>query len=557
MSTTALAILELLIGGLALIGARAAWPYRKQPAGLPLVVLFLAGAGYALASGINVLLSDPLWTHLVHHLTYPFGMIVAVTVFYLALEYTDREEFDHPAVLGLFIGIVLIDLAIALTDPVHNLIITERIVTPDGAFERTVANTGPYFWIRIIVAFSIGAVAFAFLLAELPNRRGLYRTQLIAVLLAFTAGILGFLWQTFAAIHPGFDVATVGLLTGGLILLWALFYADFLDAMPIARDVLMESMEDGVIAIDANHRIVDFNNHAATIFRLTDSAIGKQVEHALRESPELLAAFEEDTDERQEIRIQGSEIDRFFSLNISRIERSVKQPDSTMVGRIIVIRDISDEVQQRQELQRKNKRLDQFASLVSHDLRNPLSVALGRVRIAKSDEDLSHLDDIEDALERMEELIGDLLELSRLEQEGDTVEAIELAALATLSWDFVDTPNATLEVASNRTILCSRPNVQRLFENLFRNAIEHGGEQVTVRVGTTDDGFFVEDDGPGIPLEKRDRVLEAGYSASPTGTGYGLTIIREIALDHGWSLAIATSDSGGGRFEFTGVTFVE
>jgi signal transduction histidine kinase len=97
-----------------------------------------------------------------------------------------------------------------------------------------------------------------------------------------------------------------------------------------------------------------------------------------------------------------------------------------------------------------------------------------------------------------------------------------------------------------------------VFENLFRNAIEHGGADVTVRVGQLDDhGFYVEDTGPGIPADVRDAVFEPSHTSASGGTGFGLTIVKRIAEAHGWEVEIAESAAGGARFEFTAVEIAE
>ncbi|WP_239640455.1 sensor histidine kinase [Halogeometricum pallidum] len=90
-------------------------------------------------------------------------------------------------------------------------------------------------------------------------------------------------------------------------------------------------------------------------------------------------------------------------------------------------------------------------------------------------------------------------------------------------------------------------------ENLFDNAVRHGGERVTVTVDRLSDGFSVEDDGPGIPAEERDDVFEYGYSTADDGTGFGLNIVAEIADAHDWDVAVSEGD-GGARFEVTGVS---
>ncbi|PSQ16582.1 hypothetical protein BRD00_10515 [Halobacteriales archaeon QS_8_69_26] len=95
--------------------------------------------------------------------------------------------------------------------------------------------------------------------------------------------------------------------------------------------------------------------------------------------------------------------------------------------------------------------------------------------------------------------------------------------------------------------------LEHVFENLFRNAVEHGGDDVTVTVGALDGGFYVADDGPGIPEDRREEVFDVGTSTAADGTGFGPTIVRHIVETHGWRVRVAESEDGGARFEVTGV----
>ena len=224
----------------------------------------------------------------------------------------------------------------------------------------------------------------------------------------------------------------------------------------------------------------------------------------------------------------------------------------------LMTRWVSYELEHRratEQLERQNERLDNFAGLVAHDLRNPLNVAKGRLELVEDTEDLSHLSSIDRALTRMDEIIEDLLAVTWAGQnlgEAD-LEPCDLAALGTSCWAQVDTSQARLVVDTAPCIYADETRLQRLLENLFRNAIEHAGDDVTLRVGRLDDGFFVEDDGPGIPPEQREKVLKAGYSSDEEGTGLGLSIVKTIADAHGWSLSLAEGREGGARFEVTGV----
>jgi PAS domain S-box-containing protein len=207
-------------------------------------------------------------------------------------------------------------------------------------------------------------------------------------------------------------------------------------------------------------------------------------------------------------------------------------------------------------LERQNDRLDSFASIVSHDLRNPLNVAQGRVQLAQDagadggDENLSAA---LDALDRMESIVERTLTLAR---EGETVgdpEHVDLADVVADSWSTVDTADAALSVETEREVLADPDRLRNLFENLMRNAVDHVGPTVSIRVGDLADGFFVEDDGPGIDPEVADSLFEPGESGTAGNTGFGLAIVQEIATAHGWTVEATTGEEGGARFEVRGV----
>lgn len=214
---------------------------------------------------------------------------------------------------------------------------------------------------------------------------------------------------------------------------------------------------------------------------------------------------------------------------------------------------------QETELRRQNERLVRFASVVSHDLRSPLNVAKLRIQMLEDndvleDSDSEHLDAVHSSLDRMEGIIDDMLTLARGGNTVEETEPIELSSFARRCWNPIDATDATLIVESPLTIEADRSKSRQLFDNLFRNSVEHGGRDVEVRIGPLSDGFYVEDDGPGIPPDDREDVFEAGFTTEKNGIGYGLKIVEEITNAHGWEVEIVEGSVGGARFEFTGVT---
>jgi signal transduction histidine kinase len=214
-----------------------------------------------------------------------------------------------------------------------------------------------------------------------------------------------------------------------------------------------------------------------------------------------------------------------------------------------------------------------------------LNVAVGHLEMARGDCDSEHLGTADDALERMDTIIETTLALARYGQAVTDEEVVDVPALADRCWEMVESPDVSLAVVDDFEIRAAPERLSHLFENLFRNAVEHGStnpdsqarqdavehgstspdsppreaagtrssEEVTIRVGSMDEGFYVEDDGPGIPEDVGEDVLEPGRATTDLGTGFGLAIVKQITEAHGWEVDVTDGDDGGARFEVSGV----
>ena len=225
--------------------------------------------------------------------------------------------------------------------------------------------------------------------------------------------------------------------------------------------------------------------------------------------------------------------------------------------------------------------VNRASSVISHDLRNSLDVAKAHLRAARETSGAEHFEAIATAHDRMERIISDVLAVTRDETVLTPSEAVQVGETARAAWQAVDTDEATLDIGSELpTVTADADRVRRVFENLFRNSVEHGstdnstesddsvGEraagptpseaegagateqtEVTVTVGSLENGFYVADDGVGIAADQREKVTEPGYSTRTNGTGLGLAIVEQIIAAHGWELTVLSSAAGGARFE--------
>lgn len=277
--------------------------------------------------------------------------------------------------------------------------------------------------------------------------------------------------------------------------------------------------------------------------------------------------YDDEDSYQEEIDLLGdgeSVVDResqFEAPDGTRWLRTTKRPwrdeDGSIRGLVGWTVDATEEIERDRRIEEQDRRLDAVADTFAHDLRSPLQLASGYLARARETGDPSDFDDVEDALGRIDEMLGDLRSLvdkgaDDVVDAGEFLPATPLVRLARDVWDLVATDAASLVVEAPETArIHLAPTVLRpVLENLFKNAVTHAGEGVTVHVGVlADGGFYVADDGPGIPPEEREAVRQRGYTTAGDGSGIGLSLVDEIAADRGWEFAILESTDGGARFE--------
>ncbi|SHG98237.1 sensor histidine kinase [Halobaculum gomorrense] len=225
---------------------------------------------------------------------------------------------------------------------------------------------------------------------------------------------------------------------------------------------------------------------------------------------------------------------------------------------VVLVRSLADliassfeRVERERRLTAQNDRLEEFAEVVSHDLRNPLNVMTASVDLAERTGDPEYFERAARAADRMDGIIETVLGLSRAGRDIGSTETVEIGRVARAAWTAVDTESASLVVDAPGQYSADERRLRDVFSNLFRNAIDHAGSDVTVTVGGLDgdrDGFYVADDGPGLP-DGADGLFERGASGASGGTGLGLTIVRRVVDAHGWDIRATDGEAGGARFD--------
>ena len=537
-----------------------AYTVRRRDAlgAVPLGVMVGGEFVWALCTLVTTVLPGTTVALFASKLSYVGVVMVVAGLSVFALEFTGNDQYLGPKTYALL-----------SVEPVGVMI--GVWLDPGNLFRTTVGRTaaevsgwavehGPLFWAHTAYSYVLLGVSSLLLIQFALRSETLYRQQIYGILVGvFTPWIANAVYLTE---QLPFDPTPIAFSFVGLGLYWAVFSADFLEISPVAHSAMVDSINCGVYVVDCQDRLVELNEKGRKILGVDDedTVVGQSVRELLADVPVALERYRTLSDATEESTVELQVDDRYFDVQVTPLYNERDR----LVGRVFLVYDITRQREREHELERRNRELNWFASVVSHDLRNPLNVASGTLDLARETGEEQHFETVEQSLDRMERLIEEVLMLA---EGGDAdTEVVRLDDVARQAWEHVATGDAALNVETDRRLLANRDQLLQLFENLYRNSIEHGTDSpgaapartdgappLTVTVGDLPDGFFVADDGPGIPAEERDEVFEHGYSTGSEGSGLGLTIVEHVTSAHGWAVAATESEEGGARFEITGI----
>ncbi len=486
-----------------------------------------------------------------------FSAVAAFAWLRFVSEYTGDSEWLPGWLWWLGAAESIVWSVLVVSNP-GGLILEGIEIGQFGVVTAAVETPGLGAAVQLLIGASLVGLSLFLLGRFFLQTQGIYRYQALiifaigAIVLVSTTLFIGD-YQPHPLIDPTpilFNLQAVGV---G----WALYRYDFLRVAPVIVTRFFREMDDPVLLINGDRVVADYNAAAdalvddlrtqVSIDAIEDPAFSEMLTAAVTDGG-TATEFIADTDSRR----------RIYDIEVTRV---TDQFDTTQ-GYMIVLRDITDRKQRERQLEEQNERLEEFADIVSHDLRNPLSTAEGWVAAVtdaldgeEPDVDTAQmgLEHIAHSHDRMDELIEVLLTMARQGQTVADPEPVSLETCATKAWATAETGEMTLRVDTDRTVPADPARLRQAFENLFRNANDHS-EAATVVVTTTPEGFAVEDDGIGIDPDDREDLFAFGYSTNEEGTGIGLAVVKRIIEAHGWRITVGESDDGGACFEVTGVS---
>ncbi|WP_440989762.1 histidine kinase N-terminal 7TM domain-containing protein [Haloarchaeobius baliensis] len=553
-------VLSILVSLVALF---IAWQYSDRRESNAIVALVVGSIAWASCSLWYAVATTDATRILASKAAY-FGITLTVAAWVVfALLYTGREHLAKPSTYALLAVEPVIALALVWTG-YRNLWWRDIIREPAEAGLAIKMTSGPAFVAHSVYSYGLMLAAAFLVLRHVYRSHSIYQRQAAAMLVAIITPLVGnALFITGLVETGGLDLTPITFAVSGIAITVGITRFGLTDVAPVARDTVLDNISDGVFVLDDSNAIVEINPEGKRLLGVEgQQVVGSAIEEVLDAEDPLYRRYSDIDEAQEEIAVDTDEGRRWFDVDVDQLESD----EGEDVGRLFLVRDVTERKRREQELERQKEQLERFTTIVSQDLDEPLDVAERSVNQALKTGKGTHLKTTRQALRSMDAIVDDMVTLA---QQGelitdDEMEFYPVADVAEEAWANVPTADATLDVQTNRFVRADRSRLVRLFENLYVNAVEHGGPDVTVAVGLlsaadgsavadpAERGFYVSDSGTGIPQDQRGRVLEAGYASDDDGTGLGLAIVDSIADAHGWDVHVTDGGDGGARFEFTG-----
>lgn len=488
-------------------------------------------------------------------------------------NYSDtKDQFFNPIVKAAF-GISALAVLLVISNPVHHLVFERHEMVRVGGWALLQNTDGSVFWAIYLYSYllTIGALlkyVWFSLSAGSMHRR---KIHLFVLSVFIPIGFELISSPPLNLLSPLVDATPVGFAIWTFVLVYIVYGHQMLSVTPIGRQQILERLPDPIIIVDGAQRVTDWNEAAETI--LGEHPGGKDLEEVgLEELADVVRLTSTTSEfvggkpfEDEEIREVGDGIalenlevtygEQNYTFNV--LSSLIRNKYGEERGVALALRDISVLDKQRQALKQKNEQLDEVASVISHDLRNPLTIIKGRAKMVEGVEgDEEHIEEVITATERAEAMIVDMLMLARRGgeiEEGDK-EEVDLNDIVGEAWELVNPEEGKLVIQTDLSMVYGDwHSLQTVFENLFRNTYDHCPPETTTYVGELSDserdGFYVADDGPGVPDEVISSIFKSGTTTAKEGTGLGLSIVEQMITAHDWEISYVSDSDYGARFE--------
>ncbi|MGB7787358.1 histidine kinase N-terminal 7TM domain-containing protein [Methanoregula sp.] len=527
---TPLVVLMLVSGTVSAALTIIGWRNRTNPISQPFILLMAAETVWIFGYAMEMMSTRLSTVLLLNNIEYPALLTVPVAWFFIVMCYTGREQYLTRRSVPLFFIVPALVYLMVLTNQYHYLYYSGFHAETVNGSVIWIYEHGPLFWITIAYCYAIALVALTLAGGRLFGQNKLYRNQTILLFCAAVIPALCNMAYVFRfAPFPDYDLTPIAFLIAGIILAVGILRYRLFSAVPVAYSRVFATMRDGVIVVDRQYCIIDINPAAERITGFSSHvAVGLDITDLVPLLKEVGGSAASGGERRAEIHLPYDGYPHYFDILFTPMDNS----GAGSSGYLCLFRDVTERKQAELALASANRNISLLTSITRHDLNNKLMAVRSYIELirelATDPIQKEYLDLEERAVQAMREQIEFTREYQQLGVESPVwqdVNALIRRALAQLDLNTIRLENNTgsFEVFAD-------PMLEKVFYNLFDNAMRYGGDQMTtLNISSSPDGnemvLVVGDDGAGIPAAERTRLFERGFGRN---TGLGLFLSREI-----------------------------
>ncbi|WP_424002894.1 histidine kinase N-terminal 7TM domain-containing protein [Haloarcula salina] len=555
MVTTPLAVV-LLAGVVGMAVAFLVWLHRDRPGAGPLATFVVAASLWAVAYGIE--LAMPGLEGMIRLLQVQLTLSVVIPVAWLVtvLEYT-----GHPGWLTRRrVALLLVEPALFVTlvwsNDAHDLVwtatetryLSSAAVALDPAF-------GIAYWGHLSYMLALVLAGGLLLLRVMVGSNQLFRGQVLALLVAIGVPTVVQSLFVLGVLPVDFDPTSLSYVASGVVLSVAILRTKLLDVAPVTRELGREAifteLDDQVVIVDEQLRVVDVNGAAMALFeRDQDALLGRPLTEEL---PRLAETVPDPGQRAQtEMSLERDGALRYYDVRATPLYRAY----GVVSGHLISLRDITDRRQREQ-------RLDVLNRLLRHDIRNEMNVVQGNADMLRDTAGPEERERIQRIIRTVDGIVDRSNKIGRVTEalESERHRPMRLRSLLepVVAEARERYPDATISLSCDRDVwIEGGPSVIIAFEELIENAADHGAAddgsvavEITVERTTGTPGVVVRvsDDGPGIAAHEREVIRSGTETPLKHGSGVGLWLVNWIVRNLGGRMAFTEDEQSGTSVE--------
>jgi Signal transduction histidine kinase len=562
--------LGLLISALVLgcIGCFS-WKRDKPYVSISLFPVSIYAFGYA----FEILCTNIKWIKFWVKVEYLGGAFLGVLWLMFALNFTGYKEKIKKRTLMLLYIMPVITLVLNYTNDFHHLFYKKMYMNNDGFFPVLEVIHGPWYWVHTVYNYVLMIIGLIIFIKAYLKAVTIIRKQILLLIIAWIIPWISDIIYILGLLHFDVDLAPLTLSISAIMYSFAVLKFKFLKLTPIALEKVFSNMLDGVIILDSENNIVNFNNSSKNIIsELKDiEAGGKKINEVLKEYKTVLDAVNSTSYSESLISIKNKEQLTYYKMNINNVYENTGE----IIGKILILNDITEIELQREKLSELNAYKDRLFTIVSHDIKSPLGVLLSLLELLEDEDDI-YREENKEILYQIKENTRNTYEMVESVLQWFTSQ-IDGVGCHNFSWGLLDIVKNSImplikkaelkqikisyEISEDIFVYVDRDMLEIVLRNLFSNAIKFSNNGGNIKILAQEFAGMVtvaiSDNGIGIQEEKIENLF-SNYECYTTfgtsgekGTGIGLLICKELIEKNDGKIWAQSSVGKGSTFCFT------